>query len=171
LFAGRFVSYKNLPRLLKVFGNIAQKHPQARLVLIGDGPEEVALKQQAEALGDKVEIIPKVDQKALFARINASSVALAPALTEFNPNFILESLALGKPALISRDNGLSAQLPGYMQFDPLDDTSLETAMERMLDAESYREARRCVAELSMDQTWDKVVAEHAGIVRETAKRN
>lgn len=165
LFAGRFVSYKNLPRLLKVFENIAQKHPQARLLLIGDGPEEVALKKQAKVLGDKIEIIPKVDQKALFARIHASSVALAPALTEFNPNFILEALALGKPALISRDNGLSAQLPESMQFDPMDAASLETAMERMLDSTHYKEALGFVSGLSMNQTWEKVVAEYAALVR------
>ncbi len=164
LFAGRFVSYKNLPRLLKVFGNIAVKYPQARLVLIGDGPEEAALKQQAAALGDKVKIIAKVDQKALFAHINASSVALAPALTEFNPNFILEALALGKPALISRDNGLSANLPDSMQFDPMDDASLQSAMERMLNAADYQTALRVVAELPMDQTWEKVVAEHTVLV-------
>jgi len=165
LFAGRFVSYKNLPLVLKAFGNIAAKHAEARLVLIGDGPEEAALKQQAAALGDRVEIIPKVDQKTLFAHINASSVALAPALTEFNPNFILEALALGKPALISRDNGLSAQLPDSMQFDPMDAASLEAAMERMLDAIHYNEALRVIAELPMDQTWEKVVAEHAEIVK------
>ncbi|MEK7133836.1 MAG: glycosyltransferase family 4 protein [Patescibacteria group bacterium] len=167
LFAGRFVSYKNLPRILKAFSNIVAKHDNARLVLIGDGPEEAALKQQAAALAGKVEIIPKLDQRALFARINASSVALAPALTEFNPNFILESLALGKPALISRDNGLSATLPDSMQFDPMDDASLQASMERMLDAGNYQTALRFVAELPMDQTWDKVVAQHAEIVKKS----
>ena len=167
LFAGRFVSYKNLPRVLNVFGNIAAKHANARLVLIGDGPEEAALKAQAAALGNKVEILPKLDQKALFARINASSVALAPALTEFNPNFILEALALGKPALISRDNGLSATLPDYMQFDPMDDNSLYSAMERMLDEGNYNNALRVVAELGMDQTWDKVVSQHAELVKKS----
>lgn len=165
LFAGRFVSYKNLSLVLKAFGNVAAKHAEARLVLIGDGPEEAALMGQAKALGDSVEIIPKVDQKTLFAHINASSVALAPALTEFNPNFILEALALGKPALISRDNGLSVQLPDSMQFDPMDAVSLESAMERMLDAIHYNEALRVVAEIPMDQTWEKVVAEHAEIVK------
>ncbi len=165
LFAGRFVSYKNLPRVLKAFGNVAAKHSNARLVLIGDGPEEATLKKQAGALGGKVEIIPKVDQKALFARINASSVALAPALTEFNPNFILEALALGKPALISRDNGLSADLPDSMQFDPMDDHSLQASMERMLDPAYYQQALQFVAQLPMDQTWEKVIAQHAAIMK------
>ncbi len=168
LFAGRFVSYKNLSRVLKVFGNIAAKHANARLVLIGDGPEEGALKKEADALGCKAEIILKVDQKTLFARINTVSVALAPALTEFNPNFILESLALGKPALISCDNGLSANLPDYMQFDPMDDNSLQDAMERMLDSAHYQEALRFVSALNMDQTWDKVVSAHADLIEKTS---
>ncbi|MDO8514708.1 MAG: glycosyltransferase family 4 protein [bacterium] len=169
LFAGRFVSYKNLQRVLKAFGNISVKHPNARLVLIGDGPEEGELKKQAAALGGKVEIIPKVDQRALFARINASSVALAPALTEFNPNFILEALALGKPALISRDNGLSAKLSPHMEFDPMDDNSLQNAMEHIIESANYQRALDFVAQLPMDQTWDKVVAQHADIVRKSAR--
>jgi len=165
LFAGRFVSYKNLPLVLRAFGTVAARHDNVHLVLIGDGPEEAALKRQAATLGGKVEILPKVDQKTLFTRINASSVALAPALTEFNPNFILEALALCKPVLISRDNGLSAQLPEYMQFNPMDHASLEGAMERLLSATDYRAAVDFVAQLPMGQTWDKVVAEHEGIVK------
>jgi glycosyltransferase involved in cell wall biosynthesis len=165
LFAGRFVSYKNLPLVLRAFGTVAARHDNVHLVLIGDGPEEAALKRQAATLGGKVAILPKVDQKTLFTRINASSVALAPALTEFNPNFILEALALGKPVLISRDNGLSAQLPEYMQFNPMDHASLEGAMERLLSATDYRAAVDFVAQLPMGQTWDKVVAEHEGIVK------
>lgn len=167
LFAGRFVSYKNLSRVLKVFAAVAGKHTNARLVLIGDGPEKAALTKQAEPLGGCVEILQKVDHRTLFSWINASSVALAPALTEFNPNFVLESLALGKPALISRDSGLSLSMPETMQFDPLDDSSLQTAMERMLDAIHYNEALRFVADIPMDQTWERVVAEHADIVKKS----
>ncbi len=163
LFAGRFVTYKNLPRVIRVFRRVASRHDRARLVLIGDGPEESELK--AQIIPGKIEIVPKMDQKNLFARINAASVSLAPALTEFNPNFILESLALGKPALISRDNGLSAKLPEAWHFDPLDDASLEKAMEHMLEPENYRAAIQFVANLDMSQTWDKVVAQHAEIVQ------
>ena len=163
LFAGRFVSYKNLDRIFRVFRRVTEKHDNARLVLIGVGPDEAVLK--AQIIPGEEEILGKVNQKVLFARINASSVALAPALTEFNPNFILEVLALGKPALISRDNGLSVQLPDDWQFDPLDDASLQEAMERMLDPHTYQSALQTVANLDMSQTWDKVVAQHVEIVK------
>ena len=168
LFAGRFVSYKNLLRVLKVFRGLAPKYPYARLVLIGEGPDEAGLKARAAALHDTIEIVPKVDQETLFKCINAASVALAPALTEFNPNFILEALAQGKPALISRDNGLSAQLPDNMQFDPMDDLSLQNAMERMLDPKQYKKALQFAASLDMSQTWEKVIAQHVEIVKKSS---
>lgn len=165
LFAGRFVSYKNLPLVLKAFKEVGDTHPEARLVLIGDGPDREKIAAQAAPFGDRVEILPKMDQKELFRRIDASSVALAPALSEFNPNFILESLAHGKPAIISRDNGLSVQLPEYLQFDPLDADSLQTVMESLFDTETYEKALRDVSKLQADQTWEKVVAQHARIAQ------
>lgn len=166
IFAGRFVSYKNLSRVIRVFSRIAAKHPRARLLLIGDGPEEGALRKEAEKLNDRVLFLKKMDQQELFTRIKESSVALAPALTEFNPNFVLEALALGKPALISRDNGLSIQLPPEFQFDPLDDASIEQAMERLLEPENYTEAFAFVRQLPTSPTWEEVIREHERYVRE-----
>jgi glycosyltransferase involved in cell wall biosynthesis len=165
LFAGRFVSYKNLSMVLTVFKQVSDRYPEARLVLIGDGPDRAFIEKQAVPLGEQVTLLPKMDQEELFRRIDASSVALAPALSEFNPNFILESLAHGKPAIISRDNGLSVQLPEYLQFDPLDADSLRTVMESLFDAGTYEKALRDVSVLQADQTWEKVVAEHARIAQ------
>lgn len=165
LFAGRFVSYKNLPVVLQAFTKVSGKHPEARLVLIGDGPDRELIAKEAASLGERIEILPKMDQQSLFARIDASSVALAPALSEFNPNFILESLAHGKPAIISRDNGLSVQLPGYLQFDPLNADSMQAVMESLFDTETYEKALRDVAALPTDQTWEKVAEEHAHIAQ------
>lgn len=47
---GRFVKQKNLPLLLKAFARIAEKHRQAKLLLIGRGPEEKLLKNMRSEL-------------------------------------------------------------------------------------------------------------------------
>ena len=164
LFAGRFVSYKNLDRLLRVFAKLAKKHPEARLTLIGDGPELAHVAAAAASIGPQVTILPPLPQKELFERISRSSVAVAPALTEFNPNFILESLSHGKPAIISRDNGLSLKLPAEFEFDPLDDESLERAMARLLDDSAYQEALRSVQSLPRGETWETVLRAHETLV-------
>ena len=166
VFAGRFVSYKNLSRVIRAFARVRERHGDARLLLIGDGPDEAVLRALAAPLGSAVSILPKLDQKTLFAKTASASVALAPALTEFNPNFILEALALGKPAIISRDNGLSVAVPKEWEFDPLSDDSLTEAMERMLDSTQYERSLSTVRGFTMNQTWETVVKEHERLVRE-----
>lgn len=167
IFAGRFVSYKNLPRVVRAFVRIVAMHPEARLLLIGDGPDETIIRTLAAPLNDRIIILPKMDQKALFEKIAHASVALAPAVTEFNPNFILESLSLGKPAIISSDNGLSTPLPDEWQFNPLDDDSLTRTMAYMLNPISYMAACKRAGQLPMDSTWSSVVATHEQLVRGT----
>lgn len=165
LFAGRFVLYKNLTRVIRAFARIQGRYPHARLMFVGEGPEEATLRKEAELLHVPLTIVPKVDQKNLFELIRQSSVSVAPALTEFNPNFIMETLALGKPALISRGNGLSVALPDYMQFDSESDDDLESAFLRMLDQDTYEQALSYVASLTMEYRWDSVVREHEALVR------
>jgi glycosyltransferase involved in cell wall biosynthesis len=156
LFAGRFAK-------------MHETHPETRLLLIGDGPERGRLMEEAKPLGDAVTFMPPMDQAGLFERIQSSSVALAPALTEFNPNFILEALSFGKPPLISRDNGLSYRLPPELEFDPLDDESIYDAMLRMLDPIDYAAAVDTVRNLPKGETWGSVVREHQRLVEKSLR--
>ena len=164
LFAGRFVLYKNLSRVIRAFARVYARHAEARLVFVGEGSEGLSLKKEAEVLCVPLTIIPKVEQNKLFELIRLSSVSLAPALTEFNPNFIMESLALGKPALISRGNGLSVELPDYLQFHPENESEVEAVMERMLDKETYEKALAFVLSLKVEWRWEDVVKEHEKLI-------
>ncbi|HEY4520140.1 MAG TPA: glycosyltransferase family 4 protein [Candidatus Paceibacterota bacterium] len=169
LFAGRFVLYKNLIRVIRAFARVQGRHPTARLMFAGEGPEERVLRKEANALHVPLTIIPKVDKEHLYTLIRQSSVSLAPALTEFNPNFIMETLALGKPALISRGNGLSVRLPNYMQFDSESDNDLESALLRMLEHDTYEQALAYVASLGVEYRWEDVLAAHESLVRQVLK--
>lgn len=164
LFAGRFVAYKNLELVIRAAAQVLPKHPELRLLFIGDGPEKAALEKLAKEEHVPLEIRPKADQKALFAAIRNASVAIAPALSEFNPNFILESLSMGKPALISSGHGLSVNLPPYMEFDPMDESSLANAMTAIL--EKYEQALQDVERLPMEWTWEHVLEAQEKMLRE-----
>ena len=165
VFAGRFVLYKNLRLVLRAAAVVHKTHPDFRLVFIGTGPEEETLRHEARALNAPLEIHPTMAQKGLFEFMKGASLAIAPALTEFNPNFILEALALGKPILISREHGLSVPLPAFFEFDPMSEVSLTVALTNLLDPEKYKEAQLIVAGLPMDQSWEKVLAAQESIVR------
>ena len=167
LFAGRFVAYKNLDLVIRVFSKIRQKLQKGKLILIGHGPEREALELQIAncKLQHSVEIKPQMDQEKLFQEIRRASVCIAPALTEFNPNFILESLSLGKPALVSRGNGLSVELPEDFLFDPKNERELEKKLSQFFDPNFYKKAINLVEKLPMKQSWDSVLASHLEVIK------
>lgn len=168
LFAGRFVSYKNLPLVLRAFKRIKEKLGKGKLLLIGHGPEEENLKQLVHELHieDVVAFKKSLPQDELFKQIQHATVALGPALNEFNPNFILESLSFGLPVMLSRGHGLSVTLPEEFLFDPLKEDELVEKLIALLEPAKYQHAITTIAAIEMNQTWDMVTDFHLALVKE-----
>ncbi len=168
IFAGRFVTYKNLPLVMRAFDIVGK----GRLLLIGKGPEKDALLKLKESLktGGRIEFIDSLPQEQLFEKIKQSAVAIGPALSEFNPNFILEALSFGKPVLLSRGHGLSVDLPEEFIFDPLNQGELERKMEYLFNSDNYRKAVETVDKLDMSQTWEKVTDFHLALIEAFAPK-
>jgi len=171
IFGGRFVGYKNLPLVIKAFDNFHKKTGKGRLLLVGRGPDANQLKDLIDSLPSKnaVEIMPSVPQDKLFDLISGSRLGIGPALTEFNPNFILECLSFGKPVLLSRENGLSINLPDEFLVDPTNQNELEDRFEKMFDDVYYSNILKSVDSLEMNQTWEKVVNRHLELIEEEIK--
>ncbi len=167
LFAGRFVSYKNLPFVIKVVASVRNKIKKGNLVLIGSGPEKNKLLDLVKELNAEGYVIFKdsLPQEELFKNIRNSTVCIGPALSEFNPNFILESLSLGKPVLLTKGNGLSITLPEEMLFDPFNESELENRIVSMFDKDNYRKIIQTVNSLPLNQSWDNVIDAHLSIIK------
>ena len=155
LFAGRFVAYKNLDLLLRAFDQARQKSGRGKLVLVGDGPERHRLLTLKDRLASKefIEIRFPISREDLTALIRESGVCVGPALTEFNPNFILECLAVKKPVLISSENGLSVQLPNQWLFEARDEKGLAQKLEQMLTPDYYRDAVEKFKKIAPAPAW------------------
>jgi len=167
IFAGRFVTYKNLDLVMRTFDKIGK----GRLLLIGKGPEKEKLLELRHTLKsrDKIEFLDSLPQEQLFEKIRESALALGPALSEFNPNFILEALSFGKPVILSQGNGLSIDLPEEFLFDPLDQKDFEKKLKYLLDPENYKQAVEKISSLDMSQTWEKVTDFHLNLIKEFQK--
>jgi hypothetical protein len=105
-----------------------------------------------------------MEQEKLFENIRKPTICLGPALTEFNPNFILECLSFQKPALIGRENGLSVKLPEEFLFDAQNSTEMEQKMEQFFDDNFCQQAIKTLSTLSMEQTWENVTDAHAAVL-------
>ena len=162
LFAGRFVAYKNLEMVIRTFDKVREEFGKGRLVLIGDGPDKEKLARLAKELPSEksIQMLPKMNQEKLFEYIRSATLGIGPALTEFNPNFILECLSFGTPVLLSRGNGLTVALPEEFLFDPKNGNELKAKMTQFFDEEFNRRARARVTDLPLNQTWEKVIQAH-----------
>ena len=95
LHVGRLAPEKNLDLAVQAFDALRERHPRARLVIVGDGPARAAL---AERHPDTV--FTGICRHLELARHYASTdLFLFPSLTETFGNVTLEALASGVPVL------------------------------------------------------------------------
>src|SRR3989338_6306499 len=168
IFAGRFITYKNLPLVLNAFDNVRGKLGKGKLLLIGKGPEINKLLNLKKSLCSEqyIEFLESLPQEKLFEKIKESSIAIGPALSEFNPNFILESLSFGKPVILSKGHGLSVDLPEEFLFDPMNQQELEDKLSQLLKPDNYTKAVRVINNLDLNQNWEDVTDAHLNIIKD-----
>ena len=102
-FIGSFYAYEGLDLLLTALPGLLQRQPQVRLLLVGGGPQEAALKAQAAALGvaDKVVFagrVPHAEVKGYYDLVDVlayprHSMRLTELVTPLKP---LEAMAQGR---------------------------------------------------------------------------
>jgi len=162
VFASRLVAYKNLDFVLRSFAAVYPRIAPAKLVVLGDGPEKQRLMKASVRYGikDSVEFAGNVTENEVLHRAESCSIGLAAAFTEFNPNFIMQCLALGKPFLMSRENGMPFRVPDMMLFDPRNREEFERKLETIMSPTGYASARNALCVIGFEMSWDDVLAAH-----------
>jgi glycosyltransferase involved in cell wall biosynthesis len=129
---GRLERYKGHHRVIAALPAILERRPDARLRIIGSGPYEAKLRQQARELGlaERVEIgpIPGTDRAAMAAVL--SEAAVVTVLSEYESHGIaaIEAISLKRSVLVA-DSSALAELAaaGLAQAISIDSTSRQVA--------------------------------------------
>lgn len=99
---GRLDPIKDHPTLFRAFERAKQSVPEARLLVVGDGPERQRLQGMAGEgvlfLGNRTDV-PRI--------LRALDVFVLPSLNEGISNTILEAMACGVPVIATRVGGNS----------------------------------------------------------------
>ena len=98
---GRFNVQKNHSRLLDIFAAVAKDVPEARLVLIGTGELEQAVKEKAQHLGILDRTIMPGQMADVSAWYQAMDCFVLPSLFEGLPVVGIEAQAAGLPCVFS----------------------------------------------------------------------
>lgn len=118
---GRFHHQKNHTRLLRIFKRVLEREPEARLLLVGDGPLRGELEGEIASLGlDEAVVLAGVreDVPDLLA---AMDVFLLPSHFEGLPVVVVEAQASGLPCVVSGAVTDEVALTDLVRFVSLDE--------------------------------------------------
>jgi PEP-CTERM/exosortase A-associated glycosyltransferase len=109
-FIGSFYAYEGLPLLLDAVARLLARGIDVRALLIGGGPEEARLREQAKPLGDRVVMpgrVPNADVARYYDLVDflvypRLSMRLTDLVTPLKP---LEAMAQGRPVVASDVGG------------------------------------------------------------------
>ncbi|MEM3466320.1 MAG: glycosyltransferase family 4 protein, partial [Candidatus Jordarchaeales archaeon] len=167
LFVGRMVRRKGPDLLLKAFAMLLKEHPDAWLVMVGDGPFLSSLKDLARQLKleDRVEFTGALRGKPLYSRYAECDVFVMPSrqtatdVEGFGMVF-LEAGFFGKPSVGTRTGGIpEAVLDGETGIlVPQDDVgALQDALSLLLKDKAFakRLGEKARERVLSEFTWEK----------------
>lgn len=100
-FAGRLARQKRLPDLIWSFQLLHQLVENAKLVLIGDGPERDRLAELAVKLGCRDKIVFAGHRMDAYKLMAGMDVFCLPSEFEGMSNSLMEAMSLGLPVVVS----------------------------------------------------------------------
>jgi glycosyltransferase involved in cell wall biosynthesis len=169
-----FQTLYNVPCVLRAFAVIQQRIPEARLLVIGDGPERNHVHETARSLALRnVEFVGPVRPADMGRWYDEADVYLNASDIDNMPNSIIESFACGLPVMSSR----AGRIPYVVEHerngllvDCGDHEALAAAALRVLADDTL--AQRLIAEGLRDveqrYTWEAVGDRWAALYRRIA---
>jgi glycogen synthase len=107
---GRLERYKGHHRVLAALPHVLAVRPDASLLIVGTGPEESALRRQADAMGlaERVRVtsVPAGDGAAMARLLGGVSVVVLMSDFETHPLVALEAAAAGRRLVVADRAGL-----------------------------------------------------------------
>lgn len=122
----------------------------ARLVVVGDGPERAKLERQASRLGRVVMTGHRADVAPFYA---AATVFALPSHSEGSPNVVLEAMAAGVPVVATAVGGVPEILDNGrtgLLVPPRDPVAMAAAIRRLLTEPETRRALAAAASAEVE---------------------
>jgi glycosyltransferase involved in cell wall biosynthesis len=181
-YLGRLVGWKAVDLLVDAFKIVADRCPEARLEILGDGETRQDLEAQAARLGiaDRIDFAGWVSADEGARRLRASDVFVLPSLRESGGVVLLEAMAVGLSVVATRWGGPGVHVDDAtgIRVSPdtregfisgLADAMIRLALSPELRDEMGRAAIRRVESGTYD--WDRKIDRFLEIYAETIDRH
>jgi phosphatidyl-myo-inositol dimannoside synthase len=178
----RLVPRKGQDVLIDAWPALSRRHPDANLVIAGEGPDRSRLARAVRRLGPvaaRVHLVGRVDEAHLAAAMAAFDVFALPCRTRWGGLdveglgiVLLEAQAAGRPVVVGRSGGAPEAVAGPSTgtvIDGRDRDGLVEALDRWLGDASARAiaASDGPTWVGAGWTWDAVATRFAAVLDET----
>ncbi len=157
---------KGIDTLIDAAATLRETHPSARVVVVGDGPDELGLDEQIRrrGLADMVQLVGfHADVWPVF---EAADMVCMPSKSEGMPNVLLEAMAAGCPVVATKVGGVpEAIISGEngLLVEPEDAPALALALASLIDDPAMAQRLASAARRTVEQRFlaRDVVARYA----------
>lgn len=164
LYVGRLVRHKRVPDLLEAFQQVARGVRDARLTIVGEGPEEPRLRRLCRSLGieSRVEFTGFVSEVQKLRYMKKAHVLVLPSVAEGFGLVLVEAMACKTPVIAADvggprevvEPGRSGLLVPPRQPGEIAERLHSLLLDAHLRTHMGEQGRRRVESLF---TWDKTV--------------
>jgi glycosyltransferase involved in cell wall biosynthesis len=162
VFVGRLTEQKALPVALAAIAEL----PEARLILVGDGPERGSLEQRASELGldGRVRFVGSLPREEALRYLAGARAAVLSSAWENLPHAAVEALAVGTPVVSTSVGGVPEVVhdgENGLLVPPNDVAALTGALRAILTDDDLRSrlaagAKPSVAAIGRDTIYERL---------------
>ena len=151
----------NVKMALEAFGVVKERHPGARLDIVGSGAQEAELKRWVAEKGlEDVFFAGAVPNEEIARFLQAADILLNPSNVDNMPISLLEAFAFGVPVISTRVGGipdLVGEEKAALLVEPGDYLRMaEKISELVKEPEKAKRLTAHAKDLCKDFTWDSV---------------
>lgn len=134
---GPLTARKNLSGLLSIWPAVLERFPEAKLLILGDGPERSKLEEIINRLGiaDSVMLTGLIPSDTLYIYLRLADVAVWISRFEAGSHGVIEARALGTPIVATAVGDNQLLLAGYPNVElvsPAEPAELVSGLNKIL---------------------------------------
>jgi glycosyltransferase involved in cell wall biosynthesis len=172
IFIGVLEPHKNVELLADAWLEVARKHPDATLHVVGVGSRAAEIERLVAELGPRVTWTPRLDTSSLVVAVDAATLLVLPSRSEGLSRVVMEALARARPVVGTRVGGIADLVEDGVNgllVEPGDRAALVGALSRVL---GDRELAQRLSEgaRGLREPWPATPRVYADRVRELADR-
>jgi hypothetical protein len=141
LYAGQLVARKRVHMLIEAMARLSPPNRQSTLSIIGEGPEEGALRGLASELGVRAAFEKRIGHADLLRRMARASVYAQASSLEGHPKTVIEAMASGAAVVVTDAPGMGDVLTHGVTGLRVDSQAgaIADAVDLLLTDQAWRE--------------------------------